>query len=84
MTAVIEPSAKASAADSLSYVFLASNAEAQRLIASLLGRFDDLSVRTSGDSSEPLVVVECADTDRAQALHDIVVTIDWGAQILAP
>lgn len=70
--------------DLKTYVYAASNPEAQRLLATLLSRFQDIGVRTAGDDTAPLLIVVCDDATRAQSLHDIIATIDWGARLLEP
>jgi hypothetical protein len=70
--------------ETTTYVFVAGNPEAQRLMETLLSRFQDIGIRTAGDEIEPLLIVECDDEARAQSLHDIVVTIDRSARLLEP
>jgi hypothetical protein len=60
--------------------YAASSADAQRLIADLLGNFHDIEVDTSTAGNEPLVIVKCPNPQRAESLHDVIVTLDWGAR----
>ncbi len=66
----------------LAYTFAVSNTEAQRLIADLLRQFADIHVRTLKRGKRPLLVVECRDAQRAESLHDVIVTLDWGARLV--
>jgi len=69
----------------LTFSYAASNADAQRLIADLLGNFHDIEVNTRTAGDEPLVIVRCPNPQRAESLHDVIVTLDWGARpTLAP
>ena len=60
--------------------YAASSDDAQRLIADLLGNFHDIEVNTSTVGDEPLVIVKCPNPQRAESLHDVIVTLDWGAR----
>lgn len=85
MTAVIMPSTfQLPQVDDpwLVHTYAVSNAEAQRLTASLLGRFPDVRVQTAKRGKRALVVVECQDPQRAESLYDVIVTIDWGARLV--
>ncbi|MFL6089143.1 MAG: hypothetical protein ACJ71Z_03275 [Aeromicrobium sp.] len=85
MTAVIMPSTFQSPQGGepwLVHTYAVSNPEAQRLTASLLGRFPDVNVKTAKRGKRPLVVVECQDPQRAESLYDVIVTIDWGARLV--
>ena len=64
----------------LTFTYVASNPDAQRLIADLLGNFRDIEVSTRTTGGERLVVVRCPDPQRAESLHDVIVTLDWGAR----
>jgi hypothetical protein len=64
----------------LTFTYTASNSEAQRLIAELLGNFRDIEVNTRTAGDEPLVIVKCPNPQRAESLHDVIVTLDWGAR----
>lgn len=64
----------------LPFTYAASNPEAQRLIADLLANFRDIRVDTRTAGDEPLVIVWCPDPKRAESLHDVIVTLDWGAR----
>lgn len=64
----------------LTFTYAASNPDAQRLIADLLGNFHDIEVNTRTAGDEPLVVVRCPNPQRAASLHDVIVTLDWGAR----
>ncbi|HUS22102.1 MAG TPA: hypothetical protein VMZ66_08845 [Aeromicrobium sp.] len=69
----------------LTFTYAASNSDAQLLIADLLGNFHDIQVETATTGGQPLVIVACPDSDRAESLHDVIVTLDWGARpTLAP
>ena len=71
--------------DSSWLTYAASSADAQRLIADLLGNFRDIEVDTRTAADEPLVIVKCPNPQRAESLHDVIVTLDWGARpTLAP
>ena len=58
-------------------MYAASSADAQRLIADLLGNFHDIEVNTRTAGNEPLVIVKCPNPQRAESLHDVIVTLDW-------
>ena len=64
----------------LTFTYAASNPDAQRLIADLLGNFRDIEVKTRTAGDEPLVIVRCPNPERAESLHDVIVTLDWGAR----
>jgi len=64
----------------LTFTYAASNPDAQHLIADLLGNFRDIRVDTATAGGQPLVIVACPDADRAESLHDVIVTLDWGAR----
>ena len=64
----------------LTVTFVASNPDAQRLIADLLGTFHDVEVATSTAGDEPVVTVACPNPQRAESLHDVIVTLDLGAR----
>ena len=64
----------------LKFTYAASNPDAQRLIADLLGNFHDIEVKTRTAGGEPLVIVKCPNPQRAESLHDVIVTLDWGAR----
>jgi hypothetical protein len=64
----------------LTFTYAASNRDAQRLIADLLGNFRDIEVDTRTAGDEPLVIVKCPNPQRAESLHDVIVTLDWGAR----
>jgi hypothetical protein len=64
----------------LTFTYAASNPDAQHLIADLLGNFHDIQVETPTIGDQPLVVVACPDSSRAESLHDVIVTLDWGAR----
>ena len=64
----------------LTFTYAASNSDAQHLIADLLGNFHDIRVITATADSQPLVIVACPNADRAESLHDVIVTLDWGAR----
>lgn len=66
----------------LIHTYAVSNREAQRLTASLLSRFADVHVTTSKRGKKRLVSVECEGPQRAQSLHDVILTIDWGARLV--
>jgi hypothetical protein len=66
----------------LIHTYAVSNREAQRLTASLLSRFADVHVTTSKSGKKRLVSVECEGPQRAQSLHDVILTIDWGARLV--
>lgn len=69
----------------LTFTYAASNQDAQRLIADLLGNFHDIEVGTRMAGDESLVVVRCPNPQRAESLHDVILTLDWGARpTLAP
>jgi hypothetical protein len=64
----------------LTFTYAASNPDAQRLIAELLGNFRDIRVYTATTGGQPVVIVACPNTERAESLHDVIVTLDWGAR----
>lgn len=64
----------------LTFTYVASNPDAQRLIADLLGNFHDIEVTTSMSADQPIVTVGCPDPQRAESLHDVILTLDWGAR----
>jgi len=64
----------------LTFTYAASSPDAQRLIAELLSNFRDIDVNTRTAGDEPLVVVRCPNPQRAESLHDVIVTLDWGAR----
>ena len=64
----------------LTFTYAASNLDAQHLIADLLGNFHDIRVDTATADGQLLVIVACPDADRAESLHDVIVTLDWGAR----
>ena len=64
----------------LTFTYVASNPDAQRLIADLLGNFHDIAVDTAIAGDEPIVTVACPNPQRAESLHDVIVTLDWGAR----
>lgn len=64
----------------LTFTYAATNADAQHLIADLLGNFPDIRVATATAGGQPLVIVACSDAARAESLHDVIVTLDWGAR----
>jgi hypothetical protein len=64
----------------MTFTYVASNPDAQRLIADLLGNFHDVEVDTSTAGDEPIVTVACPNPQRAESLHDVIVTLDWGAR----
>lgn len=64
----------------LTFTYAASNPDAQHLIADLLGNFHDIHVETATAAGQPLVIVVCSDAERAESLHDVIVTLDWGAR----
>ena len=64
----------------LTFTYAASNSDAQRLIADLLSNFRDIEVRTRTAGDDPLVIVRCPNPQRAESLHDVIVTLDWGAR----
>lgn len=64
----------------LRFTYVASNRDAQRLIADLLRNFHDIKVETSTAAGQPLVTVGCPSPQRAESLHDVIVTLDWGAR----
>jgi len=64
----------------LTFTYAASNPDAQRLIADLLGNFHDIEVDTRTAGDDPLVIVKCPNPQRAESLHDVIVTLDWGAR----
>lgn len=68
----------------LTFTYVASNPDAQRLIADLLGNFRDIEVSTRTMGDERLVVVRCPNPQRAESLHDVIVTLDWGARPTVP
>lgn len=68
----------------LTFTYVASNPDAQRLIADLLGNFRDIEVSTRTTGDERLVVVRCPNPQRAESLHDVIVTLDWGARPTVP
>ena len=59
----------------LTFTYAASNPDAQHLIADLLGNFHDIQVETPTIGDQPLVVVACPDSSRAESLHDVIVTL---------
>jgi len=64
----------------LTFTYAASSADAQHLIADLLGNFHDIRVDTATRGGQPMVIVACRDAERAESLHDVIVTLDWGAR----
>jgi hypothetical protein len=64
----------------LTFTYAASNPDAQHLIADLLGNFHDIHVETTVTGGQPLVIVACPDAPRAESLHDVIMTLDWGAR----
>lgn len=64
----------------LTFTYAASNSDAQRLIAHLLANFRDIRVDTATAGGQPLVIVACPCAERAESLHDVIVTLDWGAR----
>ena len=64
----------------LTFTYAASNSDAQRLIADLLSNFRDIEVKTRTAGDEPLVIVRCPNPQRAESLHDVIVTLDWGVR----
>ncbi len=64
----------------MTFTYVASNPEAQRLIADLLGNFHDIEVETSTSAGRPTVTVACPNPERAESLHDVILTLDWGAR----
>ena len=61
------------------HAYVVSNLEVQGLIAGLLSGFRGVAVETSTSGGRPLVIVEVGDARQAQAVHDVIATIDWGA-----
>lgn len=64
----------------LTFTYAASNPDAQHLIADLLGNFHDIRVDTATVDGHPLVIVACPNAARAESLHDVIMTLDWGAR----
>jgi hypothetical protein len=64
----------------MTFTYVASNPDAQRLIADLLGNFHDIEVDTSTAGDDPIVKFACPNPQRAESLHDVSETLDWGAR----
>jgi hypothetical protein len=47
----------------------------------VLGNFRDIEVKTRTTGDKRLVIVRCPNPQRAASLHDVIVTLDWGARL---
>lgn len=63
-------------------IFAVSDASAQKLIAGLLGGFDDVVATASTSGPDHFVVTECMDPMRARSVFRIVTSIDVKAAVV--